>query len=106
VQTVSIDMCSAYRTAVQKHLPHATLVVDHFHLVQLANQAVSAVRRRVTATLRAALLLTLMVLMFVERNPWMLIGVAAILWAIAAIVRAIKGTPDPDQATRQCPRSS
>ena len=52
VQTVAIDMCAAYRAAVRAHLPHATLVVDHFHVVQLANQTVSAVRRRVTATLR------------------------------------------------------
>jgi hypothetical protein len=44
----------------------------------------------------AALLLTLMVLTFVERNPWMLFGVAAILLAIAAVVRAIKGTPAPE----------
>jgi transposase len=52
VQAVAIDMCSAYRAAVREHLPHATLVVDHFHVVQLANQVVSSVRRRVTATLR------------------------------------------------------
>jgi transposase len=52
VQTVAIDMSSAYRAAVREHLPHATLVVDHFHVVQLANQVVSSVRRRVTATLR------------------------------------------------------
>jgi transposase len=45
-------MCSAYRAAVRQHVPHATLVVDHFHVVQLANQVVSAVRRRVTTTLR------------------------------------------------------
>ena len=52
VHTVAIDMCSAYRAAVREHLPHARLVVDHFHIVQLANQAVSSVRRRVTAKLR------------------------------------------------------
>jgi len=52
VQTVAIDMCSAYRAAVREHLPHARLVVDHFHVVQLANQVVSEVRRRVTTTLR------------------------------------------------------
>jgi transposase len=52
VSTVAIDMSSAYRAAVWEHLPHATLVVDHFHVVQLANQVVSSVRRRVTATLR------------------------------------------------------
>jgi hypothetical protein len=49
VATVAIDTCSAYRATVRKHLPHATLVVDHFHVVQLANQVLSSVRRRVTA---------------------------------------------------------
>lgn len=52
VQVVGIDMCPAYRAAVREHLPNATLVVDHFHVVQLANQMVSSVRRRVTSTLR------------------------------------------------------
>jgi len=52
VQTVAIDMCAAYRAAVREHLPNATLVVDHFHVVQLANQTLSEVRRRVTAALR------------------------------------------------------
>ncbi|AWK76263.1 hypothetical protein CBI38_32870 (plasmid) [Rhodococcus oxybenzonivorans] len=33
-------------------LPNATLVVDHFHLVQLANDAVTKVRRRVTWELK------------------------------------------------------
>lgn len=52
VQVVAIDMSSAYRAAVREHLPNAALVVDHFHVVQLANQTVSAVRRRVTSALR------------------------------------------------------
>jgi transposase len=52
VAVVAIDMCAAYRAAVAEHLPNATLVVDHFHVVQLANQMVSSVRRRVTSTLR------------------------------------------------------
>lgn len=52
VRVVAIDMCAAYRAAVAEHLPNATLVVDHFHVVQLANQMVSAVRRRVTSMLR------------------------------------------------------
>jgi transposase len=52
IATVAIDMCAAYRATVAEHLPHARLVVDHFHVVQLANQMVSSVRRRVTATLR------------------------------------------------------
>ena len=34
--------------AITKALPHAVIVVDHFHLVRLANQAVTRVRQRVT----------------------------------------------------------
>jgi transposase len=52
VQVVAIDMCPAYRAAVREHLPAATLVVDHFHVVQLANQTISQVRRRATTALR------------------------------------------------------
>lgn len=52
VAVVAIDMCPAYRAAVREHLPQATLVVDHFHVVQLANRTVNLVRRRVTASLR------------------------------------------------------
>lgn len=33
-------------------LPNATIVVDHFHLVKLANDAVTTVRQRVTWDLR------------------------------------------------------
>lgn len=52
VEVVAIDMCPAYRAAVREYLPNATLVVDHFHVVQLANQVLTTVRRRVSATLR------------------------------------------------------
>jgi transposase len=52
IEVVAIDMCAAYRAAVREHLPDATLVVDHFHVVQLANQTLSQVRRRATSTLR------------------------------------------------------
>jgi transposase len=45
---VAIDPCAVYRSAVTKALPHAVIVVDHFHLVRLANQAVTKVRQRVT----------------------------------------------------------
>jgi hypothetical protein len=45
VQVVAIDMCAAYPAAVAEHLPDATLVVNHFHVVQLANQMVSAALR-------------------------------------------------------------
>ena len=48
VQVVAMDPCATYRAAVQVALPHARIVADHFHLVALANRAVTEVRRRVT----------------------------------------------------------
>jgi len=48
VKFVAIDPCAVYRSAVTKALPDAVIVVDHFHLVRLANQAVTRVRQRVT----------------------------------------------------------
>jgi transposase len=48
VRFVAIDPCAVYRSAVERALPHAVIVVDHFHLVRLANQAVTRVRQRVT----------------------------------------------------------
>jgi transposase len=48
VRSVAIDPCAIYRSAVERALPHAVIVVDHFHLVRLANQAVTRVRQRVT----------------------------------------------------------
>ena len=48
VAFVAIDPCAVYRSAVTRALPHAVIVVDHFHLVRLANQAVTRVRQRVT----------------------------------------------------------
>ena len=48
VQVVAMDPCAAYRAAVRRALPGARIVADHFHLVALANQAVTEVRRRVT----------------------------------------------------------
>jgi transposase len=47
VQVVAIDMCAIYASAVRRMLPHATLTVDLFHVVQLAVKAVGDVRRRV-----------------------------------------------------------
>ncbi|MFF7393188.1 transposase [Streptomyces scabiei] len=49
---MAIDMSTSYRAAVRTGLPHATIVVDRFHVVQLANKMLSTVRRRTTATLR------------------------------------------------------
>jgi transposase len=52
VKFVAIDMCTIFKSAVRAALPAAQLVVDHFHLVQLANQTVTEVRRRVTVQVR------------------------------------------------------
>lgn len=46
VSEVVIDPFDAYRQGVAEALPKATLVVDKFHAVRLANQALDAVRRR------------------------------------------------------------
>lgn len=48
VRIVAMDPCASYRAAVAEALPNARIVADHFHLVRLANQAVTDVRRRVT----------------------------------------------------------
>ena len=54
VRFVAIDPAAVYASAVRTPglLPNATLVVDHFHLVKLANDALTKVRRRVTWDLR------------------------------------------------------
>jgi len=37
---VAIDMSASYAKAVRRALPHARIVIDHFHLVKLANQMI------------------------------------------------------------------
>jgi len=46
VQVMVIDMCTIYAAAVRRMLPHATVAVDPFHVVQLATKMVGDVRRR------------------------------------------------------------
>ena len=48
VEIVAMDPCATYRRAVQQALPQALIVADHFHVVRLANQALTEVRQRVT----------------------------------------------------------
>ncbi|MEV6865954.1 ISL3 family transposase [Streptosporangium subroseum] len=48
VRLVAIDPAACYRTAIKQALPHAVIVVDHFHLVALAGKALTAVRQRIT----------------------------------------------------------
>jgi len=52
IRYVAIDMCTVFVAAIRRYLPHATIIVDHFHVVQLANDTVAEVRRRTASTLR------------------------------------------------------
>jgi transposase len=47
IGVVSLDPHRGYANAVGVHLGHATLVVDHFHVIKLANGVIDEVRRRV-----------------------------------------------------------
>jgi transposase len=46
IEAVAIDMSPAYISAVQTNLPHAVLVFDHFHILQLFNEKLSDLRRK------------------------------------------------------------
>ncbi|MEX5433705.1 transposase, partial [Klebsiella michiganensis] len=46
VQVVAIDPSAAFRSALYPLLPKGNVSVDHFHLIKLANDMVTAVRRR------------------------------------------------------------
>jgi transposase len=46
VETVSVDPWRGYLGPVRRLLPRARVVVDHFHLIRLANQVVTEVRQR------------------------------------------------------------
>jgi transposase len=47
VNTVALDPWRGYASALLAPLGHATVVVDHFHTIRLANAVVDQVRRRV-----------------------------------------------------------
>lgn len=48
VQVVALDPSAPFAAAIRRLLPQATIVVDHWHLVRLANHVVTEVRQRVT----------------------------------------------------------
>jgi transposase len=45
ITAVAMDMSPAYISAVSSHLPKATIVFDHFHVVKLFNDKLSDLRR-------------------------------------------------------------
>ncbi len=50
ITLATLDPAAGYRLALVEGLPNATLVVDHFHAVKLANTAIDDTRRRVQQT--------------------------------------------------------
>jgi len=51
---VSMDMTGGYAKSVLKHAPQATIVIDNYHVVQLATKALDEVRREHWNELRQA----------------------------------------------------
>ena len=45
LRAVSMDMTGGYAKSVRQHAPQATVCIDPYHVVQLANQALDEVRR-------------------------------------------------------------
>lgn len=52
VEFVSMDMWNPYRVAVKKVLPQARIVVDKFHIVRMANDALEKVRKSLRKELK------------------------------------------------------
>jgi transposase len=46
VRLVAIDMSAEFRAAIRKVLPKAKISTDHWHVIRLANEMVTTVRRR------------------------------------------------------------
>ena len=53
IEIVSMDMWKPYRRAVQAALPQARIVVDKFHVVRMANEALEKVRKGLRKELKA-----------------------------------------------------
>lgn len=51
VQYVAMDMWRPYKTAVNAVLPQATVVIDKFHIVKMANEAMEKLRKSMRADL-------------------------------------------------------
>lgn len=53
IEAVAIDMSAAYASAVKTNIPDASLVFDRFHIVKLANEKLSDLRREIQRTAEA-----------------------------------------------------
>jgi transposase len=54
LRAVSMDMTGGYAASVRQHAPHAEIVIDNYHVVQLATKALDEVRREHWNELRHA----------------------------------------------------
>ncbi len=53
IEAVCMDMSNAYEKWAREQLPNATVIFDHFHVIQLMNRRLDEIRRRVQAELDA-----------------------------------------------------
>lgn len=51
IQYVTMDMWQPYKDAVKAALPKATIIVDKFHIVRMANQALETIRKQLREAL-------------------------------------------------------
>jgi transposase len=47
IEAVAIDMSPAYISAIEKNLPQATIVFDHFHVIKMFNDKLADLRRKI-----------------------------------------------------------
>ena len=80
IEAVAMDMSAAYIAAVRRALPHVPIIFDHFHVVKLVNDKLTALRRELYRTADHAtrkllkgtrwLLLKAPANLSMERNEW------------------------------------
>lgn len=68
VEVVTMDMWKYYKEAVYESLPHAVVVVDKFHVVKLANEALNNYRKSLKKNLPSKANLKL------KRDRWVLLS--------------------------------
>lgn len=52
VETVTIDMNAGYVSVIQELFPHAEIIIDRFHLVQLINRSMNQCRIQIMNALK------------------------------------------------------
>jgi transposase len=51
ILNVAMDMWKPYKDSVQSVLPHATIVIDKFHVVRMANDALEKCQKQIRANM-------------------------------------------------------